>query len=76
MTYHNTTEAIGAILREYEDMGSPTLEMIMKHWCKPLDDEVGWIDLPFNVEAFCAEMDERIETLRSEAGLDLYDDLG
>lgn len=38
-------------------MSSPTLERIMKHWTEPLEGDAGSVDLPFDVQAFCAEMD-------------------
>lgn len=47
-------------------MSSPALAMIMKHWYKGERQELnekGHLDLPFNIEAFCREMDEKITDL-------------
>ena len=42
---------------------SETLELIMKHWTAPLPTDPGIVDLPFNLEEFCREMDERLDAL-------------
>lgn len=38
-------------------MSSPTLKKILEHWNEPFGGHDGSIDLPFDVEAFCAEID-------------------
>lgn len=40
-------------------MESPTLKLITKHWSSdlPTADDLGTIDLPFNIEEFCREND-------------------
>ena len=38
-------------------MSSPTLKIIMQHWNSELEG-VGSVDLPFNIEKVCLEIDE------------------
>jgi hypothetical protein len=45
---------------------SETLKLIMKHWTAPFPEGGTFVDLPFNVEAFCREMDERLAQARAE----------
>jgi hypothetical protein len=40
--------------------GSQTLKAILKHWTLPAWPGAGHLDLPFNIEEFCRDMDERL----------------
>ena len=42
---------------------SLTLALIMKHWKGPLPEGDYSVKLPFDIEAFCREMDEKLEDL-------------
>lgn len=47
---------------------SKTLKMILNHWTDIEDfkGEFGNLDLPFDIQSFCAEVDELIESLEAE----------
>lgn len=54
-------------------MSSPTLTMILKHWYDgefQEFNEEGHLDLPFDIEAFCREMDQKLACLGLNEELD------
>lgn len=46
-------------------MSSPTLTHMLEHWNEILDGE-GMIELPFNLEEFCRENDQRLAGLAED----------
>lgn len=57
-------------------MASETLNHIMNNWTAkfPPNDE-GFLELPFNIENFCRENDEKLDALKREvlAARDIFD---
>jgi CRISPR/Cas system-associated endonuclease Cas3-HD len=47
-------------------VSSWSLHIIMKHWHQFINQDEGVINLPFNIELACREMDEDINLLRAE----------
>jgi hypothetical protein len=44
---------------------SLTLKHILQHWTAKIEGDAGCIDLPFNLEKFCLENDEKLAELEA-----------